>query len=107
MENLITTKQIEQVCVVMRTLLSAMLDRPETLEITPQVSQTVVALRVRCDPCEVSKLIGKQGRTARALRTVLMAVARHSSFYLDIVECSPEVNHAEAPEAKDAVFCSQ
>lgn len=105
MDYLIVSDEIEQTCIVMRTVLSAMLDRPEKLKVTSHVSTTGVVLRVSCDANEVSKLIGKQGRIARALRTVLMAVSRQTSFHLDITPCSPETQRGSI-EVEEAVFCS-
>lgn len=107
MERCDSPKAIEQACAVMSIVLSAMLDYPEYLRVIPHHADTGVVLRVHCAPCEISKLIGKQGRTARALRTVLMAIAKQSSFHLDIVEC-PGEGHQEqpSPELYKTDLCS-
>lgn len=59
-------------------------------------------LRLRVAPGEVGKVIGKQGRTARSLRTILSAAGmklRHR-FSLDIVEEARERRQAgfDAPD---------
>jgi predicted RNA-binding protein YlqC (UPF0109 family) len=48
--------------------------------------QTVIELEV--DPEDLGKVIGRQGRTARALRTILAAAAQRSRrrYSLDIVD---------------------
>jgi uncharacterized protein len=98
---------VEQTCHVMRTVLSAMLDRPETLNVVPLRSASGVVLRVSCDPAEMCKLIGKQGRTARALRILLMAVSKQNTCHLDIVEngSTAQVRHDVRKEADDSALC--
>ena len=60
------------------------------VDATPDGDGTLLRLRVA--PGEVGKVIGKQGRTARSLRTILSAAGmklKHR-FALDIVEESRE-----------------
>jgi len=53
----------------------ALVDCPDDVEVTEVVGEktTVVELRVARE--DVGKVIGKQGRTARAMRTILNAAA--------------------------------
>jgi predicted RNA-binding protein YlqC (UPF0109 family) len=46
------------------------------------------ALKLRVSPQDVGKVIGKQGRTARSMRTILGAVSMklHHRYTLDILE---------------------
>ena len=104
MEQFDASQEVQQICVVMKTVLSAMLDRPETLKVVPHHSETGVVLSVQCDPSDISKLIGKQGRTARALRTVLMAVSKHNCFHLDIAESYSGIQTNRAPIEADVVI---
>ena len=107
MDQFDTSRAIEQTIAIMSTVLSAMLDSPEHLRVVPHHAERGIVLRVHCAPCDISKLIGKQGRTARALRTVLMAIAKHNLFYLDIVECSQERHQDQSSvEVYDAMLCS-
>lgn len=57
-----------------------------TVEATERDQGTVLQLRVA--PTDVGKVIGKQGRTARSVRTILTAVSmKHRHRYtLDILE---------------------
>ena len=43
-------------------------------------------LEVRVHPEDVGKVIGRQGRTATALRTVMAALAGHSQVRVDFVD---------------------
>ncbi len=66
----------------------ALVDIPEnvSVEVVSETEGTILRLRVA--QSDVGKVIGKQGRTARSLRTILSAASmkqRHR-FSLDIVE---------------------
>ena len=83
----------------------ALVDHPEAVEVqaVPREESTVLRLRV-CD-ADIGKVIGKQGRTAHSLRTILSAVSMkyHHRYTLDIVETGdgPE-QHRAAPDAVKA-----
>lgn len=56
------------------------------IELLPDHDSTI--LRLHVSPTDIGKVIGKQGRTARSLRTILGAASMklHRRFSLDIVE---------------------
>jgi len=60
---------------LMEILVKALVDKPEEVEITEVEGEqtTVVELKVAKD--DLGKVIGKQGRMARALRTILGAAS--------------------------------
>ena len=63
-----------------------------------------VVLRLQVAPGDLGKVIGKQGRTARSLRTILGAASmklKHR-FSLDIVEEARERRQAEAGASEHA-----
>ncbi len=69
-------------------LARALVDKPEEVSINETSSETGIVLRLRADPTDVGKIIGKQGRTARSIRTLLGAISvklRHR-YSLEIVE---------------------
>jgi predicted RNA-binding protein YlqC (UPF0109 family) len=66
----------------------ALVDKPEEVSVEAIGDGDGTMLRLRVAPSDVGKVIGKQGRTARSLRTVLSAASmkiKHR-FSLDIVE---------------------
>ena len=76
----------------MRTLVleitRALVDEPEVVEVDAYQDAGSTVLRLRVSPRDLGKVIGKQGRTARSLRTILGAASmklKHR-FALDIVE---------------------
>lgn len=66
----------------------ALVDSPESVSIEAIPEQDGTVLRLHVAQSDVGKVIGKQGRTARSLRTILSAASmklKHR-FTLDIVE---------------------
>lgn len=76
----------------MQTLISliarALVDETEAVRVEVLTVQDSTVLRLYVAPNDIGKLIGKQGRTARSLRTVLGAASMklQHRFSLDIVE---------------------
>jgi predicted RNA-binding protein YlqC (UPF0109 family) len=69
---------------VMRSLV----DAEDKLEIACVAAAEGAAFQVRCASLDVGKLIGKSGRTARAIRTILSASAAKNGrrYTLDITQ---------------------
>ncbi len=70
------------------TIVRSLVDKPEQVEIVPVLSEASTTFRIWVDPTDVGKVIGMNGRTARALRTIVGANASkmRRSFSLDILE---------------------
>lgn len=66
----------------------ALVDIPEAVVVEAVERDESTALRLRVAPTDVGKVIGKQGRTARSMRTILGAVSmkHHHRYTLDILE---------------------
>ena len=69
-------------------LARSLVDKPEEVRVTRVERDGAAVLELRVAKDEVGKVIGKQGRTARALRTVVRAsgVKRGERTLLEIVE---------------------
>jgi len=82
--------QVEMVAVdeLVREIARALVDEPESVEVETIDREENTVLRLRVSPQDVGKVIGKQGRTARSMRTILGAVSMkmHRRFTLDILE---------------------
>ncbi|HWW23644.1 MAG TPA: KH domain-containing protein [Edaphobacter sp.] len=73
----------------------ALVDSPESVSVEVVNEAEGTILRLRVAQSDVGKVIGKQGRTARSLRTILSAASmklRHR-FALDIVEEGERPTH--------------
>lgn len=53
----------------------ALVDDPSSVRVAETESENVTVIELRVGPGELGKIIGKQGRTARAIRTILNANA--------------------------------
>lgn len=66
----------------------ALVDDTAAVQVEAADAEGATVLRLRVAPSDIGKVIGKQGRTARCLRTILGAASmkhRHR-FSLDIIE---------------------
>lgn len=66
----------------------ALVDDPTAVLVEAVDREESTVLRLRVAPGDVGKVIGKQGRTARSMRTILGAVSmkHHHRYTLDILE---------------------
>jgi predicted RNA-binding protein YlqC (UPF0109 family) len=66
----------------------ALVDEPGAVVVDAVERDENTVLRLRVAPADVGKVIGKQGRTARSMRTILGAVSmkHHHRYTLDILE---------------------
>jgi predicted RNA-binding protein YlqC (UPF0109 family) len=51
----------------------ALVDRPEDVSVTEVDGERTTVYELRVAPSDLGKVIGKQGKTARAMRTILSA----------------------------------
>ena len=66
-------------------LVKGIVDNPEDVVITEKNHRRGTTLEVRVNPDDIGKVIGRNGRTARALRTVVSALAGRS-IRVDLIE---------------------
>lgn len=73
---------------LMDAIARSLVDKPELVSVESEVQESGTLLHLRVDSSDVGKIIGKQGRTARSLRTILAAVSvkLHHRYGLEIVE---------------------
>ena len=66
----------------------ALVDFPEQVVVNVVEGQQTTVLELRVAPADLGKVIGKQGRTARAVRTILGAAGMklRKRFVLEILE---------------------
>jgi len=73
---------------VVETVAKALVDHPEEVTVTEIDQDAATVLELRVAPGDLGKVIGKQGRTARAMRTLLRAAGMklRKRFVLEILE---------------------
>ena len=69
-------------------IVQALVDQPEDVSVEMIEDHDATVIRLRVAHQDIGKVIGKQGRTARSLRTILGAASMklHHRFALDILE---------------------
>ncbi len=60
---------------VLLTLLQALVDEPDALELTELHGENTTYFELRCAPRDVGSVIGKNGKTVSAVRTLVSALA--------------------------------
>ena len=81
-------------------IVQALVDQPDGVSVELIEDREATILQARVAPQDIGKVIGKQGRTARSLRTILGAASmklRHR-FALDIIEDEDEEDDLEDGE---------
>lgn len=53
----------------------ALVDKPDAVEVTEVEGEQTTVIELKVAKEDLGKVIGKQGRTARALRTILLAAS--------------------------------
>jgi len=63
--------QIGELSKLIEIMAKALVDLPEQVEVTEVVGENTTVIELKVAKEDIGKVIGKQGRTARAVRTVL------------------------------------
>jgi len=64
----------------------SLVDSPDEVRIDEFEQDRATVLELHVAPGDLGKVIGRQGRTARAIRTLMGASSQRRRFILDIVE---------------------
>ena len=73
---------------LIRCIAQALVDNPDRVEVTEVIGEQTSVIEVRVAKEDLGKIIGKQGRTAQAIRTILSATSAkvHKRAVLEILE---------------------
>ncbi len=73
---------------LLEEIAKALVDNPEDVQVTEVEGEQTTVLELRVHNEDLGKVIGRQGRTARAIRTLLSAAGMkiHKRFVLEILE---------------------
>jgi len=67
-------------------LVKGIVDHPENVQVEASTSPRGEVLELRVHPEDLGRVIGRSGRTAKALRTVVTALADGRRVRVDIVD---------------------
>ena len=83
-----SNRAVSEMQALMTEITRALVDDSDAVRVEVLTDQDATVLRLHVAPSDIGKVIGKQGRTARSLRTILGAASMklQRRFSLDIVE---------------------
>jgi hypothetical protein len=83
-----TGEQAGDMRALVEQIAKALVDEPEQVSVQQVDGEQVIVLELKVAPNDLGKVIGRQGRTARSLRTILGAAGMklHKRFTLEILE---------------------
>jgi predicted RNA-binding protein YlqC (UPF0109 family) len=58
---------------LVEVIAKALVDKPEAVVVNAVEGEQVTVLELKVDPADLGKVIGRQGRTAKSIRTILGA----------------------------------
>ena len=67
-------------------LVRGIVDSPDDVDVRLKPGRRAETLEVRVHPDDLGRVIGRQGRTAKALRTVIGALAGGEPVRVDVVD---------------------
>ena len=84
------THHVEEITSLITGIAKALVDSPEHVSVETISEPDFTILRLHVAQTDVGKIIGKQGRTARSLHTILSAASMkvHHRYSLDIIDNS-------------------
>jgi hypothetical protein len=73
---------------LVESIAKALVDRPDEVQVNAVEGEQVTVLELRVHPEDLGKVIGRQGRTAKSIRTLLGAAGMKvkKRFTLEILE---------------------
>lgn len=74
---------------LIRTIIEPLVDAPDQIQINKDEREEKVVFKLSVDPDDMGKIIGKQGRVAKAIRTLVYSASRNEydkKVYLDIID---------------------
>lgn len=60
---------------LVRIIATSLVDHPEQVEVTEKETDKAIVVELKVAPEDMGKVIGKQGRIAKSIRTVVKAAA--------------------------------
>ncbi len=88
------------------TVVKALVENPNDVEVKRDIDERGVLLTLKVNPADMGKIIGKQGQTAKALRTLLRIVGNNNNARVNLKIFEPEgmrSQSAERPRANEEV----
>ncbi|MHC2995357.1 MAG: KH domain-containing protein [Candidatus Atribacteria bacterium] len=60
-------------------MIKGIVDKPDKVEINQIIGEKTSVFEIKADPDDIGKIIGKQGRNIKSIRTIINAAAQRDS----------------------------
>ncbi len=73
---------------LVKYIAQSLVEKPESVDVRQSETEEGIVVELRVDPDDMGKVIGKQGRIAKAIRTVVKAASAKGEkpVFVEIVE---------------------
>lgn len=92
---------MEQDVKFLEGIVKSLVDNPDDVKITRTVDEMGVLITLDVNPADMGKIIGRQGNTAKAIRTLLRVVGMKNNARVNLKINEPEGSTRGAPQVKD------
>ena len=93
------TKELDQV--FLEQVVAALVDKPEKVEISRTVDEMGILLTLKVDQEDMGKIIGRDGNTAKAIRTLLRVVGMKNNARVNLKINEPDGRASGATKSVD------
>ena len=69
---------------LVKVIAMALVDHPEAVEVTEKETEKSIVVELRVAPEDMGKVIGKQGRIAKSIRSVMKAAASKNNVKVSV-----------------------
>jgi hypothetical protein len=80
-------------------VVKALVDTPDAVKVDRKVDEMGVLITLRVDPADMGKIIGRNGSTAKSIRTLLRIVGLKNNARVNLKIEEPEGSTRPAPAA--------
>ena len=86
----------------LESLIKSLVDNPQDVKIVRKVDEMGVLMTLDVNPADMGKIIGRQGNTAKAIRTLLRVVGMKHNARVNLKINEPEGSERLAPKSAAA-----
>lgn len=83
-------------------VVKAIVDKPDQVKVERKVDEMGVLIELTVDPEDMGKIIGKDGRTAKAIRTLLRVLGAQTNARINLKIIEPEGGNAGRSAGEEA-----
>lgn len=84
----------------MEFLVKSIVDHPDDVKVDRKVDEMGVLLSLHVNPQDMGQVVGRQGSTAKSIRTLLRIVGVKNNARINLKIEEPDRGGAEAPQAE-------